>query len=58
MAHGYAVTDSDRGKFHRNTAGHCHAEFYSLCDLVQVHVAWDDLIVGIDNTDQRSAHLL
>ena len=57
MAHGDPVTDSNCREYTGNTACHSHTQLYGLCDLVQIHMARNDLVIRIDNTDQRLVHL-
>ena len=56
MPHRDTVTDCDRRKYHRHAASLCNAEFYRGGDLIQIHVAGHDLIVGTDDPDHRFAH--
>ena len=57
VAHGDSVTDSNRGEYNRCSSCHSDAHFYRLHDLIQIHVAWYDLIIGTDDTDERTLHL-
>ncbi len=57
MAHGNAVTDSDRRKYDRHTARFRHAQLHGIDDLIQIHMSGNDLIVRTDNTDHRFVHL-
>ncbi len=58
MAHRNAVADRD-GRDHDGHAARLgDAELDGLGDLVQVHVAGDDLIIGTDDADERLCHLL
>ena len=58
MAHGDAVAHGDGGELHRGASGGTDAGLDSLGDLVQVHVAGDDLVVGTDHADERPLQLL
>ena len=58
MTHGDTVADSDRGEHDGHAACHGNAELDCLGDLVQVHVAGNDLVVGTDDTDHRALSLL
>src|SRR5699024_9196764 len=58
MSHGNAVTDGNGREHDGRSACHGNSHFYSLDDLVQVHVTRHDLIVGSDDTDQRSVQFL
>ena len=58
MAHGDAVTHGDGGELHRGAAGGPDAGLDGLGNLVQVHVAGDDLIVGTDHADERALQFL
>ena len=48
VSHCDTVTDSDRREYDRCTASHCNPLFYGCYDLVKVHMARYDLIVGTD----------
>ena len=54
MSHGDTVTYSDGREHHRCSSCHGNAHLYCLHDLVQVHMSRYDLIIGADNSDQRS----
>ena len=58
VAHGDAVAHSDGGELHRGAAGGTDSGLDSLGNLVQVHVAGDDLIVGTDHADEGTLQLL
>ena len=58
MAHGNAVTDRNGRKYDGRSACHGNSHFYSLHNLVQVHMPRHDFIVGADDTDQRTIQLL
>ena len=55
MTHGNAVTDRNGREHDGSPAAHGDTEADCLRDLVEVHVAGDDLIVGADDTDQGTA---
>ena len=57
MAHGDTVADCDRGEHDGHTACHGDTHLDSLGDLVQVHVAGNDLIIGTDDTDHGTSSL-
>ena len=57
MAHGNTVTDCDCREHNRHTARHGNAHLDCLGDLIQVHMAGNDLIIGTDNTDHRTSSL-
>ena len=57
VPHGDAVTDGDGGEHDGGAASHADASLDRFCDLVQIHVAGDDLVVGADDTDQRPVGL-
>ena len=50
MSHCNTVTDSDCREHDRSSSSHCHAKLYGLCDFIQVHVAWYDLIIGTNDS--------
>ena len=54
VAHGDAVAHGDGG----GAAGGADAGLHGLGDLVQVHVAGDDLVIGADHADQGALQLL
>ena len=58
MAHGDAVADGDGGEDNGGAAGHGYTQLHGLHDLVQIHVAGDDLIVGADDADEGPLLLL
>ncbi len=58
MAHGDAVAHGDGGELDGGAAGGADAGLDGLGDLVQVHVAGDDLVVGADHADQGALQLL
>ena len=51
VSHCDTVTDSDRREYDRCTASHCNTLFYGCYDLVKVHMARYDLIVGTYDSD-------
>ena len=51
VSHCDTVTDSDRREYDRCTASHCNPLFYGCYDLVKVHMARYDLIVGTYDSD-------
>ena len=51
VSHGNAVTDSNGREHYRGAACHGNTLFYGVYNLVQVHVARYDFVVGADNTD-------
>ena len=58
VAHGDAVAHGDGGELHRRAAGGADARLDGLGDLVQVHVAGDDLVVGAHHADEGALQLL
>ena len=58
MAHGDAVAHGDGRKHHRRAACGPDTGLYSLGDLVQPHVAGDDLVIGTDHADEGPGKLL
>ena len=58
MAHGDAVAHGDGRKHHRRAACGPDTGLYSLGDLVQPHVAGDDLVIGADHADEGPGKLL
>ena len=57
MSHCDTVTNRNRRKYTWYAACHGNAHLDSLCDLIQIHMARYDLVIRIDNTDQRTLHL-
>ena len=57
MAHGDAVADGDGREHDRGAAAHGDADADRFRDLVEVHVAGDDLVVGADDTDEGTSQL-
>ena len=57
MAHGDTVAHRDGGEHDGHTACHGDTHLDSLGDLVQVHVAGNDLIIGTDDTDHGTSSL-
>ena len=57
VAHGDSVTDGNSRNHDRSTACHGDSHLNRLHDLIQIHVAWYDLIIGTDDTDERTLHL-
>ena len=45
MSHGDSIADCNRREYNRHTAGLGYAKLHSLHDLVQIHMARNDLIV-------------
>ena len=58
VAHGDAVTDGDGGEHDGSAASHGNAQFHRVHDLIQVHMAGDDLVVGADHGNQGPLLLL
>ena len=58
MVHGDAVAHADGGHLERDAAREVDAGLHGLADLVEVVVAGDDVVAGIDDGDKRAAHLL
>ena len=52
MAHSDAVANADSREFNRGAAVFQHTIFYSFGDPVQIHMAGNDLILGIADPDQ------
>ena len=57
MAHGDAVAYGDGGELHGGAAGGADAGFDGFGDLVQIHVAGNDFVIGADHADQRALQL-
>ena len=57
MSHCDTVAHSDSREHDRCTACHCNAELYSFNELVDVHMTGNDLVIGGNDTYQRSVHL-
>ena len=58
VVHGDAVADADGRELDGGAAGHADAGLHRLGDLVQVHVAGNDLIFGADHADDRPVQFL
>ena len=58
VAHSDAVTYGDRRENNGHTACHRNSELNGFCDLIEVHMTGNDLIVGADDTDHRAPSLL
>ena len=58
VAHGDAVAHGDGGELDGRAAGGPDAGLDGVGDLIQVHVAGDDLVIGADHADQRPLQLL
>ena len=58
VAHGDAVAHGDGGELHGRASGGPDASLDGFGNLVQVHVAGDDLIIGADHADERAFQLL
>ena len=52
VPHGDAVADGNGGEHDGGAASHADAGLDGLGDLVQMHVARDDLVVGADDADE------
>ena len=52
VAHGNPVADRNGREHHRGASPHGHAQLHRLHDLVQIHMARHNLIVGADNAHQ------
>ena len=57
MPHGDTVADGDGGENDGGAASHGDAQLNGLNNLVQIHVAGDDFVVGADDADQGTIHL-
>ena len=57
MSHGNTVTDCNRGKYHRRPSGHGHSQLYSFHDLIQIHMARHNLIIGAYDANHGLFHL-
>ena len=55
VRHGDAVADGDGGELHRDAAGHQDALLGRIRDAAQMEVSGDDLVEGVDDTDQGLA---
>ena len=58
VAHGDAVAHGNGGELHRSAAGGADTRLHGLGDLVQIHVAGHDLIVGAHHADEGTLQLL
>ena len=58
VAHGDAVAHGNGGELHGGAAGGTDSSLDRLGNLVQVHVAGDDLIVGTDHADEGTLQFL
>ena len=58
VPHGNAVADRNGRDHDRHTARLCDAELHGIDNLIEVHVARDNFIVGRDDADERLLHLL
>ena len=58
MAHGNPVTHGDGGELHGGAAGGPNTGLDGLGDLIQVHVAGDDLIIRADYANEGALQLL
>ena len=57
MAHGDAVADADGRDEDGGAACHLDACLDGVGDLIQIHVAGDDLAVGAHHTDEGAVQL-
>ena len=57
VSHGDSVTHCNGRKYNRGSPCHCHTHLHCIHDLIQIHVSWNNLIVGADNTDQWTVKL-
>ena len=58
VVHGNAVAHADGGELDRSATCHTDAGLHGLGDLVQMHVARDDLILSADHTDDGATQFL
>ena len=58
VTHRDTVTDCDRREHDRRSACHGYSLLYGFDDLVDIHMTRYDLIIGADDADQRTLHLL
>ena len=58
VVHGDAVAHADGGYLERHAAGHVDARLHGFGDLVEVVVAGDDVVAGVEDGDERPLHLL
>ena len=58
VSHRNAVADRNGRHHDRHAARLCDAELHGIDNLVEVHVARDNFVVGRDDTDERLLHLL
>ena len=56
MSHCDTIADSNCREHHRCSACFCHAKLNCLCNLIQVHMSWYDLVVRTYDADQRFLH--
>ena len=57
VTHGNTVTNCNGGEHNGRTARHGNTKSHRLGDLIQIHMAGNDLVIRADNTDQRSVQL-
>ena len=58
MSHGDSVTNCDCRNHDRYSSCHCHSHLDCLCDLIQVHMPRNDLIIRTYDSDQWLLKLL
>ena len=57
VAHGDSITDGDSRNHDRGSSRHGNSHLNGLNDLIQIHMARYNLIIGTDDTDERTLHL-
>ena len=58
VAHCNAVAYRNRREDNRRAACHRNADLYGVHNLIDIHVARDDLVIGADDADERTFDLL
>lgn len=56
MVHGNAVAHADGGNFERNATGHINAGLHSFANFIEVIVARNNVIAGIEHRDEGLLH--
>ena len=57
VPHGYTITYRYRRENHRISTCFSNAELYGFSDFVDIHMAWNYLIIRADDSDQRLVYL-
>ena len=53
MVHGDAIAETDGWKFHWRATGAEDTSLDGAGDLIEVEMAWNDFVLGVDDADQR-----